>query len=328
MAGTVQDNTKWLSKNVGQVLGPHILHQSRFPVIFFHAFQNELSSVLNPLRAYAKINLGLLVHDKRPDGFHNIETVFHRIDLFDEITLEESDDLQVLSAGQKAPGGEANICHTAATLVQKHLGIRNGVKISIRKNIPVGAGLGGGSSDAATVLRALPQFWGHSVDDASLQKLALQLGSDVPYFLGNGSALGRGRGEILEYFDLDILCTILVCYPNIHVSTAWAYQQVAPSGAGEEIDLKAILIDGMKNPSSLRGKLRNDFEPSVFKKFPVVKEVKEMMVSGGADFALISGSGSTVFGLFDHGDAALAIEREFQDKGWLTFLARPHFKPA
>ncbi len=298
------------------------------PGYILQSVSKRTATILNPLRAYAKINLGLLVHERRPDGFHNIETVFHRIDLFDEITLEESDGIQVFSSDPKVPGSEANICHKAATLLQKHLGIRNGVKISIRKNIPVGAGLGGGSSDAATVLRALPLFWGHSVDDASLQKLALQLGSDVPYFLGNGSALGRGRGEILEYFHLDIPCTILVCYPNIHVSTAWAYQQIVPSGTGEKISLRTILTDGIKNPSSLRGKLRNDFEPSVFKKFPVVRELKEMMVSGGADFALMSGSGSSVFGLFDQEAAALSIEKEFQIKGWLTFLTRSHFQPA
>jgi len=289
---------------------------------------NELSSDLNPLRAYAKINLGLLVHDKRPDGFHNIETVFHRIDLFDEIRLEESDSVQVLSTDQKAPSGEANICYKATTLLQEHLRIRNGVKISIRKNIPVGAGVGGGSSDAATVLRALPEFWGLSIDDASLQKLALQLGSDVPYFLGDGSAVGRGRGEILEYFDLDIPYAILVCYPNIHVSTAWAYQHVTPPPAKRDVNLKEVLVKGMHDPSSLGVNLPNDFEPAVFKEFPVVSNVKEMMMRGGAVFALMSGSGSSVYGVFDRADAALALEKEFRDKGWPTSLTRPHFMPA
>ena len=274
-----------------------------------------------PFRAYAKINLALLVKEKRPDGFHNIETVFHRIDLFDEITFEAADDIVVHSSDAAAPSDERNICHKAATLLQERLGARRGVRISIQKNIPVGAGLGGGSSDAATVLRELPKFWGHSVDDATLHQPALQLGSDVPYFLHRGTALGRGRGEILEYFDLDIPFTILLCYPGVHVSTAWAYQQVKPSVGGETIDLRAILTDGMKNPSLLRAKLRNDFEPIVFKQFPVIKEVKEMMLNAGAEFALMSGSGSSVFGLFSGKEAAIVTEEVMKKRGWVTHIS-------
>jgi 4-diphosphocytidyl-2-C-methyl-D-erythritol kinase len=307
-----------------------ILHQSLFPVIFSQsAVTHNLLASLNPerLRAYAKINLGLFIREKRPDGYHNIETVFHRIDLFDEISLSESDEVSVVSTDVHAPGDESNICYKAAMLLRQHLGARAGVRISIQKNIPVGAGLGGGSSDAATVLRSLPQFWGRTIDDETLHELALQLGSDVPYFLHQGTAVGRGRGDILEYFDLDIPFSTLLCYPNVHVSTAWAYQHAKASKPWRRNDLKRLLIDGMKTPSMLVSDLLNDFEPIVFREFPAVMRLKEAMMRGGAEFSLMSGSGSSVFGLFSRQQAALAVEEKLREQGWLTFQTGPHFLP-
>ena len=143
-------------------------------------------------RAHAKINLGLRILGRRDDGYHDIETVFHRIALHDEIELETAPALTVESSDPAAPGGEETICHRAAGLLRERLGIERGASIRIRKNIPVGAGLGGGSADAALVLRELPRVWGLSATDETLRDLALQLGSDVPYFLGTGSALRTG----------------------------------------------------------------------------------------------------------------------------------------
>ena len=306
-----------------------VLHQSLFPVIFLHRIVDKPTRILKPgqLRAYAKINLGLFVREKRPDDYHNIETVFHRIDLYDEIVLDEGDDISVITTDPAAPGNEGNLCYKAAKLLREQLGVQDGVRISIRKNIPVGAGLGGGSSDAATVLRALPAFWGRAVDDNLLRQLALQLGSDLPYFLGKGAAIGRGRGEMLEYFDLTIPYTILLCYPNVHVSTHWAYQNVNPSGVLPK-NLKQLVIDGMKTPLILRNNLRNDFESVVFREFPVVMKVKETMMHGEADFALMSGSGSSVFGFFSRQQSAFSIEENLRSQGWLTFQTAPHFSPA
>ena len=134
------------------------------------------------LRAYAKINLGLLVTEKRPDGYHEIRTVFHRIDLFDDIELRLTEGLSVISTGEAAPSGESNICYTAALLLQEHLHVRKGVEILLRKRIPIGAGLGGGSANAAAVLQNLPRLWGSDVSPDVLHEFALRLGSDVPYF--------------------------------------------------------------------------------------------------------------------------------------------------
>jgi 4-diphosphocytidyl-2-C-methyl-D-erythritol kinase len=275
-------------------------------------------------RAYAKINIGLRVLQKRPDGYHDIETLFHRIDLFDEIELSQSDEIVVVSSSSEVPAGESNICHKAARLLQEHLQRRVGVHIAISKNIPVGAGLGGGSSDAATVLRALPRFWNVFIDERTLQTIALQLGSDVPYFLGRGSAVGRGRGEVLEHFALEIPYTILVCNPNIPISTGWAYANVVPDSSPTQ-DLKHLVTEGMRNPALLVDALRNDFEGPVFTHYPEIRQIKETMMRNGAVFASLSGSGSSVFGFFSDAGDVETTARTLRSKGWRTFLTPPHF---
>ncbi|MBI4536314.1 MAG: 4-(cytidine 5'-diphospho)-2-C-methyl-D-erythritol kinase [Ignavibacteriae bacterium] len=274
-------------------------------------------------RAYAKINFGLLVLDKRPDGYHNIATVFHRIDLFDVVKLVRSSRIEVISLSGEAPQGEKNVCYKAATLLREHVGTNAGVKIELHKNVPAGAGLGGGSADAAVVLQELPRFWDKAIDEKTLNTLALQLGSDVPFFLGKGSALGTGRGEILTHFELDIPYTILLCYPNIHISTGWAYQHVKP--ANSKLDLRSLVLEGMKEPMKLVNGLRNDFEPVVFRTHPEVMRVKEAMMRSGAEFASMSGSGSSVYGLFSRKDFATEAATYLQQRGFQTFLTSPDF---
>ena len=277
--------------------------------------------------AYAKINLGLLVLNKRPDGYHNIITVFHRINLFDQIGLAPSEEIAVVSTSPEAPSDESNICHEAARLLRERLKIRKGVAITIEKNIPVGAGLGGGSSDAAAVLRNLPAFWQQSVDASLLHELALQLGSDVPYFLGRGSAVARGRGEILEYFPLDLPFTILLCNPNIHVGTAWAYGQLHPRPGRNDVSLRDFLRKGIEEPRFLNETLVNDFEPAVFHAFPDIRRLKEDMLTAGAVYASMSGSGSSVYGLFNDGAAAEKLELLLRARGYRTCITPPHFLP-
>lgn len=277
-------------------------------------------------RAYAKINLGLLIRDKRPDGYHTIETIFHRIDLSDELVLEPAEVITIISDTRDVPADETNLCFKAALLLQQSLGLRAGVRITLRKNIPVGAGLGGGSADAAEVLRHLPHLWQCSLSEQAVRSLALKLGSDVPYFLRRGSAIGRGRGEILDYFDLDVPYTILLCNPNIHISTAWAYQQVRPSSARPALELRDLIVAGMRDPERLVAELKNDFEPAVFKAHPDVRHLKEAMVHGGAVFASLSGSGSSIYGFFSNPDDARGVSSDCAAKGYRTFLTPPHFR--
>lgn len=280
------------------------------------------------VQAYAKINIGLYVVERRPDGFHNIETVFHRIGIADVLRLEPAATIRVTSSSPEAPSDQTNICYKAAAVLQTHLGMTQGVHIHIEKHVPVGAGLGGGSADAACVLRELPGLWKGAVPEAMLRAMALKLGSDVPYFLSPGSAVAAGRGELLTYFDLDVPYSILLCNPGIHVATGWAYGQITPGTGGKPADLVAVVREGMRDPAVLREQLRNDFEPVVFKAHPEVRAVKEQMLAAGAVFAMMSGSGSTVYGFFRDEPAAHRCAAPFAAAGYRTFVTPPHFTGA
>jgi 4-diphosphocytidyl-2-C-methyl-D-erythritol kinase len=273
--------------------------------------------------AYAKINLGLLVLARRPDGFHDLETIFHRVALHDTLTFHASDDLTMESSDGTLPADDTNLCLRAARMLRDELRVDRGVHVRLEKRIPIGAGLGGGSADAAAVLTHLPGFWGRAAAPETLAALALRLGSDVPYFLGKGSACGRARGEQLEYFELTLPFWILLCNPGIHVATGWAYGQITPAG-GRALPVGALRA-GDFGPGTLR-QLTNDFEEPVFRAHPEIRTVKEAMLQAGAGFALMSGSGSTVYGLFRTEEPARAQMRNFLQKGWRTFMTPPGFQ--
>ena len=285
-------------------------------------------------RAYAKINLGLRVTGKRTDGYHEICTVFHRIGLFDEILLRPADSITVQTTDPVVPSGEMNICHAAALMLRESLnggtgvraGVHPGVSIAITKSIPAGAGLGGGSADAAAVLRSLPALWGTGIAEEDLRGLALRLGSDVPFFLGEDSALGTGRGEVLEYFRLDVPFAILLCTPPVQVSTRWAYSRIVPRPPerADQEDLRSVLLRGMSDPLLLREHLVNDFESPVFREHPVIRSIKESMARDGALFASMSGSGSSVYGFFHDTGAAGHAAASLTSPGFRTFITPPH----
>ncbi len=276
-------------------------------------------------RAYAKINLGLLVVRRREDGYHDIETIFHRIDLFDRLTFEPDERIVIQADRTEVPEDERNLCYRAALLLRERLGVRHGARITIEKHIPVGAGLGGGSSDAASTLLALTELWGAEVNEADLASVALHLGSDVPYFLRSGTAQAVGRGEILEYFPLELPYTILVVNPGIHISTSWAYGRITPGIRRPAISLKLALQQGVEAPERLTGFLRNDFEDVVFREHPAVGKLKQEILAGGAAFASMSGSGSTVYGLFRNDRDAAVLGELFSHRGFAVSLTAPLF---
>ncbi|HTO92907.1 MAG TPA: 4-(cytidine 5'-diphospho)-2-C-methyl-D-erythritol kinase [Bacteroidota bacterium] len=276
-------------------------------------------------RAYAKINLGLRVTGKRDDGYHEICTVFHRVALFDDIVMLPADGITVRTSNAEIPSGEGNICHAAALALRNRFNAQGGVRIDITKRVPAGAGLGGGSADAAAVLRSLPALWGKSLPADQLRELAVSLGSDVPFFLGDDTALGTGRGEILEYFRLDIPFALLLCTPPVRVSTRWAYSRVVPRPPAGE-DLRSLLVRGMADPSLLRERLVNDFESPVIREHPVIGSIKESMMRNGSLFASMSGSGSTVYGFFHDTAAAGLASAPLESLGFATFITPPHFR--
>jgi 4-diphosphocytidyl-2-C-methyl-D-erythritol kinase len=278
--------------------------------------------------AHAKINLGLYILRERSDGFHDIATVFHRIELHDDLLFTDEDSIRVSSTDSAAPGGEKNICHRAAAALREITRTSRGVHVHITKRIPVGAGLGGGSSDAAGVLLTLPSRWGIPVDRTSLMTIALRLGSDVPFFLQRGSAVAGGRGEVLEYFPLDVPYTIVVCHPEIFIPTAWAYGRIEPRPGPERGELRALVTEGMRDPSLLTSELRNDFEAVVFETYPGVAAVKRLMLSRGAAYASLSGSGAALYGLFADRPAAEEAAIALRQSGCRCFLTPPHYSPA
>ena len=171
------------------------------------------------------------------------------------------------------------------------------MEITLRKNIPLGAGLGGGSADAAATLKGLAQLWNLDVSSSELRSLALSLGSDVPFFLAGGTAYATGRGEVLEPLTLNLPYWIVVVTPPVHVSTAWAYRTLQGREPRQRADLRSVLNDHLHNPEILGRELANDFEESVFQAHPQIRQARDRMLALGAGCALMSGTGASVFGL-------------------------------
>ena len=274
------------------------------------------------LKAPAKVNLSLKIVSKRSDGYHNIFSIMQAVSLYDEITLDvsEGDSISVkVSGDSKVPEGAGNICHKAALGVFRALGLKRAVDIEITKHIPAGGGLGGGSSDAASVIMALNEALGNVLTDEELAKIALDCGSDVPFFLLGTPAIARGRGEILEPVTLPKYHYLLL-NPGISVSTAEVYGALGSFGlTKQDEDNILIRLGELKETTSatssnltssnleILGLLENDLEGVVLDndKYRQVAELKESLIEVDADGALMSGSGATVFGLFLDKDKAL-----------------------
>lgn len=283
--------------------------------------------------ARAKINLGLQVLSKRADGFHDINTVFFKTGLYDELEFEPASDIILECTPDLGIRPTENLVYRAALLLKDYAEKNNllkkslvsnstGAKIRVRKHIPSGAGLGGGSSDAAAALLALKELWQIDISHYELHMLATLLGSDVPFFLKDGAAVGTGRGEILEYFELALPWWLVIVYPNIHVNTGEAYAALQRTHAEKKsIDFKTILQNSFKNTELLKENIVNDFEDVVFKKHPEIAEIKNALYEFGAVFALMSGSGSSVFGLFASHEEALAATDRF--KNYQAFVCEP-----
>ncbi len=265
------------------------------------------------VKAPAKINIGLNIVSKRDDGFHNLETIFYQInDLFDVLSLEKSDKLE-LTVDNKEIDGE-NIIVTAIKLLEKKCHTRINVEINLTKNIPIGAGLGGGSSDGASTLLAINELFNLKLRNNELKTLALQLGSDVPLFLENYPTIGKSRGENLEKISLKINKPILLVNPGIHISTKNAFANITPKK--NSFDYSGI---STMKISHWKDVIQNDFETGIFPAYPEIKNIKETMLNNGAIFSLMSGTGSTVYGIFDNLEMAEKVNSLFP-KSYFTFI--------
>lgn len=242
------------------------------------------------IQASAKINLGLRIHGKRDDGFHELETIFAELDTpTDEIELTKREDSSIKwSAGPMPWGKETDLSYRAARLLQKTNNVSAGADIRLKKHIPVGAGLGGGSSDAAAVLKGLNDLWDLNLSLDELEGLAAELGSDCSFFIRGGVQRGTGRGEVLSPVSLpdDFPREVALLCPEVHINTGAAYAS-----------LGSVPTPGT-TPGDLGLDLTNDFEPVIFAQHPELAELKQKLLDAGASAASLSGSGSTVFGLF------------------------------
>lgn len=277
-------------------------------------------------KAYAKINLGLKVLSHRPDGYHEILSVAQCVDLADILHFEPAaaDQLTCSLAGLST--GPGNLVRRAVNAFRARLNRPpQSFRIHLKKNIPIGAGLGGGSADAAAALRALNRFYDQPFSNAGLRQIAATLGSDIPFLVEGGTALMRGRGEILEKLRWEGAVFYVLAYPGIELSTAWAYNQLGSILTENSPYFKFIssLSDGCVGPDRLFEVLENDFTPAADRAYPIVAELRSQLDRVGARASSMSGSGSTVYGIFDDRKTASQAQSALQRQGCRSFLCQP-----
>jgi 4-diphosphocytidyl-2-C-methyl-D-erythritol kinase len=270
----------------------------------------------------AKVNLHLRILHRRQDGYHELVSVMQCVGPFDELELELGGRNIELSCSQPGvPLGEENLAYRAAKLFRERTGMTGGVRIRLQKRIPMGAGLGGGSSDAAGVLRAMNKILGNPLKDELLLELAARLGADVPFFLLGGTALARGIGERLEPMCLSVPLYYLVWFPGWPVSTKWVYENLdlGLTSGSKEFTIPQ-LIDRFEDAIAI---LHNDLETVTARYHPWVEQAKARLRDEGAEGVLMSGSGPTVFGLFrQEREAKRALERISPGKEELLWFTR------
>ncbi|MCX7994952.1 MAG: 4-(cytidine 5'-diphospho)-2-C-methyl-D-erythritol kinase [candidate division WOR-3 bacterium] len=247
--------------------------------------------------APAKINIGLTILGKRPDGYHNIETTLSTISLSDKIFLEKAEkEIEIVSPGLKIPK-EENLCYKAARLFLNTFEINSGIKITLQKNIPIGGGLGGGSTDAAGVLKGMREVFNQNISDEELMNLSRNLGCDVPFFIKGGAAIARGVGDELKFFKLPKM-KLIIYYPGYPISTKWAYEEYDKSILTSGIEVDNILLE-KKKKSRTGMNIVNDFEKIVFKAHPDLLDVKTNLLNAGAYMVSLTGSGSCLYAVVD-----------------------------
>jgi 4-diphosphocytidyl-2-C-methyl-D-erythritol kinase len=270
------------------------------------------------VKSPAKINIGLNIINKKNDGFHDLETIFYPINLFDQIRFTKSDEFSFDSNDANLNNEKTNLIIKAKESLETHFSIQLPVKVFLDKHIPIGAGLGGGSSNAASTLLAITKLFNLEIDSETIGRLALNLGSDVPFFTNPVPSFAESRGEILYSINLKLEKYILIVNPGIHVATKWAFGLIKPNQPEESlkafIDKNEISIDEVMKIAS------NDFEKIVFEHFPEIKEIKEKMIHFGSQHCMMTGTGSTVWAMFDEPEAAYQTELFFKSKNYFTFI--------
>ena len=269
-----------------------------------------------------KVNLLLNILGKRPDGFHELETVMHPINLFDRLTFRRAgSSVQLTCSDPTLPVDRTNLVHRAATAFCEAAGIKDGIAIDLEKHIPMAAGLGGGSGNAATTLLGLNELFGHPLPSRRLHDLAASIGSDVPFFLQSKPAIATGRGEriqALDFFRALKGAAFLLIHPGFGVATAWAYQNLARfpealNGRPGRAENLVRLLNTFDVKTAV-GEFYNSLEAPVLEKYPLLEIYQQFLGEHGAVVALMSGSGSTTFAIFTSEAAARLAGEKVQQK--------------
>lgn len=275
------------------------------------------------LKAYAKINLGLEVLGKRDDGYHEVQTILQTVSLHDKITIKvQGEGIKIRSNSPWVPCNEKNIAYKAAAILLRKSKSKYGTKITIKKNIPIGAGLGGGSSDGAAVLLGLNKLLELNLSHPELEDAGRQLGTDVPFFLKGGTALACGRGDQLRFFQGIPCFWGLIVYPNFSVATSWAYESLKPPKKSASNMEKLIEATQQGDLKEIGANLQNSFECIIFKKYPMLLVMKKTLQEKGAKGAALCGSGSSLFGIFQDKETAERALFHFSDSGYPAWIVR------
>lgn len=276
------------------------------------------------LKSRAKINLSIDVLGKRQDGYHLVEMIMQTIDLYDliEINEKDNDQITIKSTSDEIPLDCNNLVYKAANLIKKTFNINKGVEIHIKKNIPVAAGMAGGSSNAAAVLVGLNKLWNLNLSNQQLEKIGLKLGADVPFCINGGAVLASGIGEeltLIKGLTKDVC--ILVCKPDLFVSTKEVYECIDSKDIDKRPNNK-FLIECLKNEDTrqLAENMFNVLEGVTMDKHPVIQQIKDIMTNNRALGAMMSGSGPTVFGLYENREDAVKCKAILEKQFKQTFV--------
>jgi 4-diphosphocytidyl-2-C-methyl-D-erythritol kinase len=289
------------------------------------------------LPAYAKINLGLRVLGRRADGYHELRTIFQTITLHDDLsfTARADERIELVCTAPDIPTDETNLVQRAAVALRQRYGLKHGAQIELTKRIPAGGGLGGGSSDAAVALIGLAQLWQVNTDAQELSAIGARLGADVPFFFTGGTALGTGRGTDIEPLPDRPKTHLIVVTPGVKISTADAYKVLNARALTKpnrpvNLPISRRAADAARAVST---ELTNDFAPVVFRLQPDIERAHHALLTAGAQAAALSGSGSSIYGIFDSEQAqGRALSALRPAAGWQVFacttLARAEYRQA
>lgn len=267
------------------------------------------------LPSFAKVNLGLWILGERDDGYHEIITILQTISLKDTIRMRRREkEIRIRTNSRDIPRDKENICYKAASVFFERSSLKEGVEIEIEKNIPVGRGLGGGSSNGTVTLIGLNILHSRPYDDEELIRLASKIGSDTPFFVRGGTAIARGRGNIIEDGPPSIPMLFLIYSPPFGISTSWAYRNLPPLTEKENIDIILRGIEEGDIEKIGRG-LYNSFEKLIYSCYPELVRVREYLIKKGACGVSLSGSGSGIYGLFKDRETLILACKDFPFEG-------------